>query len=133
MQQIIGTIVKKDAEVRTTETGRKLVTFTLLVVKKIKTKEGEKRDRLTYFDCVLWNRDKAAPHLTRGTTLLMDGEARAEAYLDAEGNPKAKLKFVIDNFTFQPSRRPAVNESNAITQTNTNAPVSVSDNDDLPF
>jgi len=72
----------RDAEVKELQNGL-AITFTLAEDRRT-AKEG---NQTVFIGCTLWNREKIAPYLTKGTLVEIVGDVTAEAYKD-----KAYLK-----------------------------------------
>lgn len=90
---IIAGNIGKDPELRTTQSGDKLLSFSL-AVDNGKDKSGEKRPA-TWFDCTVWGpRAESLGWLSKGMKLTVTGRPTARAH---EG--KAYLGISVDQIT----------------------------------
>jgi len=92
--------VGNDAELRQTQSGKAVASFTV-AVDNGKDASGRKRDA-TWFKCVLWEKraEALAPHITKGQFVVVSGEPGVEAYTAKNGEAAAKLVVRVDQFTF---------------------------------
>jgi len=72
----------RDAEVRDLDKG---IAISFTVAEDRRTAKGS--NQTVFIGCTLWNREKIAPYLTKGTLVEIVGDVTAEAYKD-----KAYLK-----------------------------------------
>lgn len=96
MQQLtIAGNVGKDAVLRSTQGGDKVLGFSL-AVDNGKDKNGNKRDA-TWYDCSIWGKraESLERHITKGTKLVLTGRPTARAH---EG--KAYLGISVNELTF---------------------------------
>lgn len=87
--------VGKDAVLRTTGNGDKVLGFSL-AVDNGKDRDGNKRDA-TWFDCSIWGKraESLEPHIKKGSKLVLRGRPTARAH---EG--KAYLGISVDDLSF---------------------------------
>ena len=92
---IAGT-VGKDAVIRNTQGGDKVLSFSL-AVDNGKDRDGNRREA-TWFDCSIWGQraESLERHILKGTKLALSGRPTARAH---EG--KAYLGLSVDDLTFQ--------------------------------
>lgn len=50
-----------------------------------------RKDRVLFIDCDHWRVGGVLPYLTKGTTVLVEGELEQQSWTDKEGNPKSKM------------------------------------------
>ena len=120
--------VGKDAELRTTQSGDKVLGFSL-AVDNGKDRDGNKRDA-TWWECSIWGKraESLAGHITKGTKLSVQGRPGAREY-----NGKAYLTVAVDQFAFQggkPSQADSASYSSPQDQT---APAQRDLDTDIPF
>lgn len=86
--------VGKDAVIRTTQSGEKVLSFSL-AIDNGKDKNGNRRDS-TWYECSLWGKraESLHPHITKGSKITLTGRPTARAY---EG--KAYLGVSVDDLT----------------------------------
>lgn len=124
MAQVIGRLTH-DAAVKTLEGGKELVEFSIAENFRYKTKDGQTKDTVTFFNCVIWNRTKLAPHLKKGIAVILNGQLKAEGFKNKKNKQiKAAIKFNVHKLDFLPTSKTS--------KTETGEPVEAP-NDDLPF
>jgi len=82
--------VGKDAELRTTQNGKKVLGFSVGV-------SGRDKET-TWFDCSLWGErgEKLAPYIKKGGKVTVSGQVSAREY-----NGKAYLQVFVHDLTLQ--------------------------------
>lgn len=96
MQQLtIAGNVGRDAELRSTQSGEKVLGFSL-AVDNGKDKTGNKRES-TWFDCSIWGvrAEKLAGHITKGSKMVLTGRPTAR-----EHGGKVYLGITVNDLTF---------------------------------
>ena len=95
MTMIAGT-VGRDAELRKTQGGDPILSFSL-AVENGKDREGNKRDA-TWFDCSIWGKRGEAlqSHIVKGSKLTLTGRVSAR-----EHNGKIYMQLNVNDLTFQ--------------------------------
>lgn len=89
---IIGRLTR-DAVVKTLESGKRVVNFSVAVNDSYKTKEGKKVEMVEYFNCSYWKTVNAAKILTKGLLVALTGRVSASAWTAKDGEVKATLNF----------------------------------------
>lgn len=89
-----------DPEMRTTQTGTSVTTFTLAVDRDYKGKDGQ-RDA-DFLTCVAWK--ATAEHIdrwfTKGQLALVEGQIQTRNYTDKEGNKRTATEIVVSGIHF---------------------------------
>ena len=85
--------VTKDAEVRTLSNSRQVVNFSVAINDSYRSKEGNKVEQTTFFECAYWISPKVASILTKGTVVELTGRVSARAWTGSDGEPRAGLNF----------------------------------------
>lgn len=96
MQQLtIAGNVGRDAELKTLESGDKVLNFSI-AVSNGKDKDGNYRDS-TWFDCSLWGKraESLERYITKGSRLVVSGRPKARAHEN-----KAYLGITVGELTF---------------------------------
>lgn len=95
---IIAGNVGKDAELRTTQSGEKVLGFTL-AVDNGKAKDGSKREP-TWFDCAIWGKraESLNGYIKKGSKLTLQGRPSARSH-----DGKAYLQIIVNELTFMSS------------------------------
>ena len=78
---LIGRLIR-DPELRKTQTGKSVVSFTLAVNRKF-----SKEEQADFINCVAWNQtaDFMANYLTKGALISVEGSTQSRTYEGADG------------------------------------------------
>ncbi len=93
----------RDAEVRTTSQDKQVVNFSVATNDSYRTKQGERVEQTTYFDCSYWITPNVAKLLTKGTLVELSGRVSTRAWTGNDGEPRAGSEFPY--LTNQTARR----------------------------
>ncbi len=87
--QLIGNLGNAP-EVRNTETGKKLVRFSVATNEQYKNAKGERVTETQWHNLIAWGKvaDIAEKFLTKGTEVAIEGKLVNRNYMDKEGNKK---------------------------------------------
>lgn len=93
----------RDLELRRTQSGTSVVSFTLAVDRNFK-KEGQ--PEADFINCVAWNRqaDTMAQYLHRGSLIGVDGRLQTRNYENQQGQRVYITEVLVESFTFLESR-----------------------------
>lgn len=131
----------KNIELRRTQSGTSVVSFTLAVDRNFK-KEGQ--PEADFINCVAWNRqaDTMAQYLHRGSLIGVDGRLQTRNYENQQGQRVYITEVLVESFTFLESRNQSQPTSPEASQESSNGyyRTDTSDvetigiaGDDLPF
>ncbi len=94
---VTGRMVR-DPELRTTTTGKSVVSFSIAVNKRFKPQDQNEPDAF-FFRVSAW--DKTAEYvnnyLTKGRLVGVEGRLESRKYTDKEGQPREIVEIVADN------------------------------------
>lgn len=131
----------KDPEIRTIESG-KLATFSIAFTEKWKDKSGEKKDKTTWLNCVVFGQQAEIieEYVKKGDKLYIEGKVAIDQY-DKDGVTMYATKIVVQSFTMlgnksdsEQSGQPQSNQSIPPAMQQRNQPVYEDDSDGhLPF
>ncbi|PZP41077.1 MAG: single-stranded DNA-binding protein [Pseudopedobacter saltans] len=95
--EITGRLTK-GAQVRTTQTDKEVVGFTIAINDSYRKKgASEVAQLVTYIDCSYWRSAAIAPYLTKGTIVQLSGRLNEpRIWQDMEGTARANLSFTIN-------------------------------------
>lgn len=153
--QFIGNLGQV-ADVRFTESGDSVISFSVAVSEKYTTKQGQEVENTTWVKCSYWRKKeqstKIADYLIKGTKVLIEGKPAARFYTDKQGQTQSSLEVTVSSIQLLGSKNdtPQTNYQSAPEQTTTeriynpavpaenpfNSPVDPSlkqDDDLLPF
>ena len=135
---IQGRVVKKP-EMRVTQSGKPVASFTLAVERDY-VAQGQDRET-DFLDVVAWNQkaEVAGKYLDKGSMAVVDGRLQIRTWTDKEGNKRRNAEILADQIYFCGSRQsdgaakisgaevsPAADVPDGFTMLDENA-------DDLPF
>lgn len=134
---IMGRLTR-DPELRTTNSGTSVSSFSLAVDRNYKGADGEKET--DFIDCVAWRQtgEFAAKYFTKGRMAVVEGRLQIRPWTDKEGNNRRSAEVIVDNMYFGDSKR----DGDTGGARPASGPVNVSANDwqevdedegDLPF
>lgn len=132
---IVGRITK-DPELRKTQNGTSVVSFTLAVNRSIKNEGQPEAD---FINCKAWKgtAEAVCRYVSKGHLLGLGGRIQTRSYDDRDGKRVYVTEVVADNVQFLESKKAAENvgnESTGALQNNECADYTVDiPTDDLPF
>lgn len=87
----------KDAEVRKTADGTAIVKFSIAVNGRGK-QGGEWVNIANYFNCTMFGAyaEAISESLTKGTRVIVSGQAKQDRYTDRNGKNQERIEFKID-------------------------------------
>lgn len=127
---IMGRLTR-DPELRRTQNGTAITSFSLAVDRDFKSQSGEKET--DFIDVVAWRNtgEFAAKYLAKGRMAAVEGRIQVRDWQDKDGNRRKSVEVVADNVYFADSKRdskpqetPATNEPDFD---------EIEDDGDLPF
>lgn len=100
----------RDLELRRTQSGTSVVSFTLAVDRNFK-KEGQ--PEADFINCVAWNRqaDTMAQYLHRGSLIGVDGHLQTRNYENQQGQRVYITEVLVESLTFLESRNQSQSQS----------------------
>ena len=89
----------QDPETKTTESGKKLVHFTLATKEGFKNAEGQRVNETTWHNIVAWNglADIAGKFLKKGNEVAVEGRIVYRSYEDKKGITKYITEIVLND------------------------------------
>jgi single-strand DNA-binding protein len=127
--QLMGN-VGKDPEGKYTNSGKKVVSFSIAVNNSYKTQGGETRKETEWFNIEVWGKlgDVIQEYVHKGSQLYVEGRLKTDKFEDKNGDVKYFTKVVMSNFQFLGS-----NASGNPRQSEVEVPVETPDESDIPF
>ena len=108
---IMGRLVR-DPELRTTQSGSPVTSFTLAVDRDFKSREnGEKST--DFIDVVAWRQtaEFVCKYFAKGRMAVAEGRLQIREWKDRDGNNRRTAEVVADNVYFGDSRREGAGDS----------------------
>ena len=100
---VISGNLGKDAELRRTQSGMAIASFSVAVSDGKKNQQTGEWETITHWiDCVMFGTraEKLASSLSKGTKVAVNGKLRQSKWQDKDGNNRSKLEVVVDNIDF---------------------------------
>ena len=97
----------RDPEVRSTQSGRPVTTFSLATSRKWKDETGEPREQTEWHNIVCFGRqaEVAGQYLTKGRQIFVEGRLQTRSWEDKEtGKKMYRTEIVCNNFQMLGSR-----------------------------
>ena len=93
---LVGRLTR-DPELRTTTTGKSVVSFSVAVNKKFKPQEGQ--PDADFFRVTAWDKtaDYVSNYLAKGRLVAIDGRIESRKFTDKDGNNREVVEVVADS------------------------------------
>lgn len=135
---LVGRLTAKP-ELRTTQSGIAVATFTIAVERRYKNANGEKE--ADFIDIVTWRgiAENCAKYLDKGSAVVISGSLQIRNYEDKNGNKRKAAEVVADEVRFITPAKNKQDKSGRMIFTNgdgeqqTEAREEALFDDDLPF
>ena len=131
---IMGRLTK-DPELRRTQTGTAVTSFSLAVDRDFKGQNGEKET--DFLNCVAWKNtaEFVSQYFTKGRMAVVEGRLQVRSWKDQSGNTRKEVEVIADNVYFGDSKKDAQAPAGGNSYTS-NKPVYVEvdeEDGELPF
>ena len=95
--QLIGNL-GKNPDVKKTESGKKLVKFSVATDEIYTNQKGEKVKETQWHNLVAWGKmaDVAEKYLSKGSEIAIEGKLITKDYVDKEGNKKYTTEIQVN-------------------------------------
>lgn len=125
---IMGRLTR-DPELRRTQGGTAVTSFTMAVDRDFKSQSGEKET--DFIDVVAWRNtgEFAAKYLAKGRMAAVEGRIQVRDWQDKDGNRRKSVEVVADNVYFADSKRDIKPQESRVDQEFDE----IEDDGDLPF
>jgi len=91
----------KNPELRRTQAGVAITSFSLAATEKFKDKQGNPQEEVEWINCTVWNKQAEiiAQYCTKGSLLYVSGKLKTTKWND-NGVDKYKTEVVVRDFQF---------------------------------
>jgi len=95
---LIGNLTR-DPEMKTTQSGQPITTFSIATNREWITKDGEKHTSTEYHDLIAWSRlaELCEKFLKKGKLIYVEGYLKTRSWETEEGIKKYRTEVVIDD------------------------------------
>ena len=110
---IMGRLTR-DPELRRTQSGTPVTSFSLAVDRDFKSQSGEKET--DFIDVVAWRQtaEFVARYFTKGRMAVVEGRLQIRDWQDRDGNKRRSAEVVADNVYFGDSKRDSQSDAAAM-------------------
>ena len=135
---IMGRLTR-DPEMRTTQSGVAVASFTLAVDRDFGGRDGGEK-QTDFIDCTAWRHtaEFVSKYFSKGRMAVVSGRLQIDNYTDNDGNKRKSAKVIADNIYFGDSKKDGTtggqsDEAASLTPASSGfVPVDV-DSGELPF
>lgn len=102
---VIGGRLTADPELRRTQNGTAVASFTLAVDRDFKNQNGEKET--DFINCVAWkgSAEFASNYFSKGRMAVVDGRLQMRDWTDKDGNKRRSFDVVVQSMYFCDSKK----------------------------
>ena len=129
---IVGRITK-NAEINTLTNSKQVVNFSIAINDGYKSKQGERIDQTTYYNCSYWISPNVAKILTKGTLVELSGRVSSNAWIGKDGEIKSGLNFHTSNIKLHGGGKKSNTDEQPTSQPQKSNVFAGDTDDDLPF
>ena len=108
---IMGRLTR-DPEMRSTQSGVAVASFTLAVDRDFGGKDGGEK-QTDFIDCTAWRHtaEFVSKYFTKGRMAVVSGRLQIDNYTDNDGNKRRSAKVIADNIYFGDSKKDGATDS----------------------
>ena len=102
---IMGRLTR-DPEMRTTQSGVAVASFTLAVDRDFSGRDGGEK-QTDFIDCTAWRHtaEFVSKYFSKGRMAVVSGRLQIDNYTDNDGNKRKAAKVIADNIYFGDSKK----------------------------
>lgn len=95
---IISGNLTRDPEVRSTQSGMAVLSFSVAVNERVKNQSGEWEDRPNFIDCTMFGTraEKVSQYISKGSKVAVEGKLRWSQWEAKDGGKRSKVEVVVD-------------------------------------
>ena len=128
----------RDPEMRSTQSGQPIATFTLATNRRWKDKNGQKQEQTEWHQIVVWGRqaEVAGQYLTKGKQIYLEGRLQTRSWDDKQsGEKRYRTEVICENFQMLGQRGDADTSSSSSggPPPYDDSSFGPDDDDDIPF
>lgn len=122
----------RDPELRRTQSGVSVTSFSIACDRDFKSQSGEKET--DWIDIVAWRNtaEFVSKYLTKGRMAIVDGRLQTREWTDKEGNKRTAVEVVAESVYFGDSQKQA-QTARAAVDVSADDFTEIDDDGDLPF
>lgn len=110
---LIGRLTR-DPEIRYTPAGTAVAGFSLASGKTYAV-GGEKKEQVSYFDCIAWSKlgEIMTEYCKKGHRIAVEGRLQQSRWDDQDGKKRSKVEVVVENFQFLTEKKDGEGQSSS--------------------
>lgn len=122
----------RDVDLRYTQSGTAVGSFTLAVDRKFKSKNGERET--DFVNCQIWRKsaENFANFTKKGSLVGVEGHIQTRTYDNAQGQKVFVTEVIVDNFALLESRQASQNNPKSQQTANASAAATTNANQTTP-
>ena len=95
-----------DPELRKTQNGTAVASFTLACDRDYKSKDSTEKE-CDFFEVTAWRNtaEFVSKYFSKGRMALVDGRLQSQSYIDKDGNKRKAIRIIAENVYFGDSKR----------------------------
>ncbi len=95
----------RDPEIKQLNGGGTLATFSFASTEKWRSKDGEQKERTTWFNCKAWGKtaELIGNHFDKGSPIFVTGRYQVDEYEDKDGQQQRFHYINVDRVAFLPN------------------------------
>lgn len=103
----------RDPELKRSQSGKSVLSFTLAVDNSYKDKAGELVPGVYWHPCVAWGgpADKIAKYCRKGDRILIEGRLSTREHTDKSGERRWRTEVIVENIVFLGSKGDGAQQS----------------------
>jgi len=103
---LIGRLTR-DVDLRQIQSGTSIASFSIANNRSYITGSGEKREEVSFFNCILWGKqgEAFAKYVKKGHRVAVEGRLQQRSWQDKDGNNRSTIEIVADSFQFLEARQ----------------------------
>lgn len=103
---LIGRLTR-DVDLRQIQSGTSIASFSIANNRSYVTGGGEKREEVSFFNCILWGKqgEAFAKYVKKGHRVAIEGRLQQRTWQDKDGNNRSTVEVVADSFQFLESKQ----------------------------
>lgn len=93
--------VGKEPEIRATQAGKEIASFSLATTERWKGTDGERKEKTEWHKVVVFNENLvrvARDYLKKGSKIYLEGSLQTRRWTDKDGQEKFSTEVVLQNF-----------------------------------
>ena len=98
---LVGRLTK-DVELKYLQDGKPLAKMSIAINKKWKDHAGQDKEETCFVNTTVWGKtaENCAEYLTKGSSILLEGELRNNDWTDKDGKKRSQLEVTARNVQF---------------------------------